>query len=636
VPDRGPCKDSDECQGDSYCQGGRCIPYCQGTSSSNPTCKNNGFKPEDLSAPEERCSWTASPVISTPLVADLQQNGKPEIVFVTWNFTLQGAGDLVVLDGGTCSEVFRKPGPGTLSQLAIADLDADGKLEIAGIDHGAHIVVYDSNGALLATSDQAAKTPNDYLWGGPAIANLDGSNPPEIVYAGMAVRFQGGKLTTVFNMPVAVGAYGQHSAIADVDLDGTPEVIAGNAIFDGKTGADETPAPVKALPPGYPAVAQFDPSTPEPEIVLISSSPSAAGSIRIYHPKTGNVVFGPYAFGVKAGGPPTVADFDGDGKPEVAAAGWEGYALFDPDCAQTPLPASCHSPGIRWLRPTLEHSSGVTGSSVFDFNGDGRAEVVYRDECWMKVYDGLTGKALFASANSSATGTELPIVADVDNDGHADIVVARDDYPNSDPCVAEAELGLPFPGRNKGVAVYRDPKNRWMPSRPIWNQHTYHITNINDDGTVPAKEQNNWETWNNYRQNVQGAVKQDVPATDMTGTVKVVPDPSADCAARWELYAEICNRGTAQAKAGVQGTFYDSDPRAGGKKICTAATTKALDPGQCEQVHCTWKDPPAGYVDIWFAADDDGAKQGREQECYEGNNLAMAAKVKCPGIQSPK
>ena len=65
---------------------------------------------------------------------------------------------------------------------------------------------------------------------------------------------------------------------------------------------------------------------------------------------------------------------------------------------------------------------------------------------------------------------------------------------------------IPFTGNNQGIFVFQDPQNRWMPSRSIWNQHSYHITNINDDGTVPEHEQPNWLSYNNYRQNVQGGM----------------------------------------------------------------------------------------------------------------------------------
>ena len=39
----------------------------------------------------------------------------------------------------------------------------------------------------------------------------------------------------------------------------------------------------------------------------------------------------------------------------------------------------------------------------------------------------------------------------------------------------------------------------WTMSRPMWNQHNYHITNVNDDWSVPANEPNSWEVHNTYR-----------------------------------------------------------------------------------------------------------------------------------------
>ena len=99
-------------------------------------------------------------------------------------------------------------------------------------------------------------------------------------------------------------------------------------------------------------------------------------------------------------------------------------------CANNPKPADCTGtdPGVLWSKQTRDASSGGTGSSVFDFNGDGTAEVVYRDECWLRVYNGKDGKTLFAANITSNTCLELPVIADVDNDGHADIVVTSDSY----------------------------------------------------------------------------------------------------------------------------------------------------------------------------------------------------------------
>ena len=47
---------------------------------------------------------------------------------------------------------------------------------------------------------------------------------------------------------------------------------------------------------------------------------------------TGAIVFGPFPTGGRLGGPPTVADFDGDGAPEVGVADSASYSVFDLEC----------------------------------------------------------------------------------------------------------------------------------------------------------------------------------------------------------------------------------------------------------------------------------------------------------------
>ena len=51
-----------------------------------------------------------------------------------------------------------------------------------------------------------------------------------------------------------------------------------------------------------------------------------------------------------------------------------------------------------------------------------RAEVVYGDECFTRVYDGLTGKVLYSRYRTSCTWYENPVIADVDADFNAEIV----------------------------------------------------------------------------------------------------------------------------------------------------------------------------------------------------------------------
>jgi len=117
-----------------------------------------------------------------------------------------------------------------------------------------------------------------------------------------------------------------------------------------------------------------------------------------------------------SGGPPTVADFDGDGKPEIGVATKKFYNVVEPNDATGALQPL-------WKATNHDLSSSVTGSTVFDFEADGSAEVIYADECFLWVYDGKTGAVRFATQTTSFTATEAPIVADVDGDGKAEIVM---------------------------------------------------------------------------------------------------------------------------------------------------------------------------------------------------------------------
>ena len=64
----------------------------------------------------------------------------------------------------------------------------------------------------------------------------------------------------------------------------------------------------------------------------------------------------------------------------------------------------------------------MTGSTIFDFEGDGTAEAVYADECFVRVYNGKTGEVLFSTYRNSATWWEQPIVADPDNSDRSKII----------------------------------------------------------------------------------------------------------------------------------------------------------------------------------------------------------------------
>ena len=65
----------------------------------------------------------------------------------------------------------------------------------------------------------------------------------------------------------------------------------------------------------------------------------------------------------------------------------------------------------------------VAGSTLFDFDGDGKADVaVFRDGVWF-VKSSLSGDSI---VTGYGTGTDVPVPADYDGDGKTDVAVFRD------------------------------------------------------------------------------------------------------------------------------------------------------------------------------------------------------------------
>lgn len=400
-------------------------------------------------------------VMSTPIVVDVDLDGLPDIVFVTYN-----PGVVRVVKGDGSAVLWSNDTAGVQPQggVAAADLDGDGYVEIVSL-RPSGVAILEHDGTIKTVIDNLAT----HIYGisdVASISDMDHDGVPEII-AGRAILNADGTLRAAggYGMGSAGTNVGSCSFAVDLDLDGVEEVVTGNAAYriDGSTlwytgGAD-----------GYPAAGNFD-ADPEGEVVA-----SGGGQLRfIDHDGTplGSVSI-PGASTSSYGGPPTVADFDGDGEAEIGVASGSRYSVIETDGT------------INWQAITDDSSSGNTGSAVFDFEGDGVAEVVYADQTTLWVFDGLTGAVKLASTDhSNATWLEYPTVADVDADGHAEIVVANTYYG-------------PVP--RTGIAVFGDLDESWQPGRQIWNQHAYFITNINDDGTVPTTAATNWATYNNFR-----------------------------------------------------------------------------------------------------------------------------------------
>ena len=129
--------------------------------------------------------------------------------------------------------------------------------------------------------------------------------------------------------------------------------------------------------------------------------------------------------------------------------------------------------------------SGMTAMTLFDFNQDNIMELVYRDNNHLRVINAsgkshITGNDTICPYNiytrmmAAGTGIEYPVVADVNGDGSAEIIVTGllDDY-------AYYDIGY------GGLHIFGGPQS-WGPARKVWNQYMYHVTNVNEDLTIPT------------------------------------------------------------------------------------------------------------------------------------------------------
>ena len=517
---------------------------------------------------------TSSPVgnvMMTPIVADLDRDGTPEVLVMSAGF------GLTVLDGRTGALEYNKVFVGGAStilytQLAVGNLDADPELEIVVPTlNRLHVVEHD--GTLKWTRSNV----EDAGSGGPAIADLDGDGQPEIVL-GRQVFGADGTLRWTGTGGRGNGAYGPLSLVADLDLDGRPEVVAGNTAYR----ADGTIYWSNGTFDGFDAIGNFD-ADPFPEIVMMS-----AGTVRLLE-HTGAVKWIANTTLLSGGGgPPTVADFDGDGRPEIGIAGLANYVVIDTDGS------------VLWSAPTQDGSSRVTGSTVFDFDGDGSLEVVYRDELHLWVFRGRDGSVLWSRPMTSCTSQENPVVADVDGDGAAEIVVS-----------AETSCFAP----DSGIYAFGDGSGSgWVGARSIWNQHTYHVTNVEDDGRIPTREANSWESFNSYRQQKATSGCALARADLVPSYARAVKEASEVA-----VSIRIGNAGNAAAPAAVPIAFYAGDPAEGGVFLGTATTAGAIAPASFLDV--TLRLPLATEaLPLFVVADDQGGLHGTLPERDEANN----------------
>jgi len=537
--------------------------------------------------------------LSLPVVGDLDGDGKPEVV-VNVTDMMAGPGQLVVLDGDGGAVKWSEPAAqlGYATSPALADLDGDGFGEVITVkEHetsmwlGAGdytILVYDAWGNQVWESEHFLGADFGYATG-PVVSDMDHDGSPEII-AGRVILAADGTTR-------AVGQHGSGSqfsdgalpAVSDLDLDGIEEVITGNTLYgpDGQVLWSDL-----SHDDGYVSVANLDDDAQGEWIVV------ADDSIRV-HDTNGALLWGPMTFQATSTlSIATVADLDVDGRPEIAFAGSNKLYVLN------------HDGTLLWSARVTDET-GATGGSVFDFEGDGYPELVYVDEVEILAFDGATGAKKFeTNDHSSNTMYDYPVIADVDADGQAEILVCHNIYSSI-------------------LSVYGDRDGGWAPAREVWNQHAYSISNINDDLSVPATATPSFLDSNTFHSAV--SITGQGLSTDLEA--EIIEVCTEDCEAGVvPVTVRVLNRGAEEIPAGVPVALY---AELGGVRelVAVASTDEVIPTGWASAAFELRVDPALlqGSEALWLVVDDDGTGTGGLEECSEANNDFVFGGPVCDG-----
>ena len=358
---------------------------------------------------------------------DLDGDGKPEIVISNYyTQTLQ-----FLLNASTpghilMDSVLSVPSGNYILGASIADLNGDGKPEVVVACQGSNLLSVYTNSSTLGHISFSNETTIMAPSGGSPfrvlIADLDGDGKPDLAaantYVGTVSAYlnttpTGGTISFSADVDFMTGNFPEGLALADIDGDGKPDMVIANntdntlsLLRNTSTVGNLSFAPQLTVNSGYAAydvvVADFD-GDGKPDIgvvdqysntVSIHRNISTPGTIAIsanVDYATGNI---PYAI--------TTADFDGDGKPDLATAN-------DADNTFTVLRnTGSNEPAITSFSPT----TGIAGTvvTITGTNLNGVTSVTFGDSA-AASFTYVNSTTVTAVVGTGATGPVSLVVS---------------------------------------------------------------------------------------------------------------------------------------------------------------------------------------------------------------------------------
>jgi hypothetical protein len=514
--------------GANDCQGAAIGVVVRGRGADDelPQCPTQQvFLPQtkwDWSRASAQTAQSSNQVWVTPLVSRLgdtnndghvTRDDMPRVVFISFDRARSPSpltsqenvndpipSELRALDGATGQEVFTVTNPEYAVQSAetpaIADVDGDGRVEIIaqkfillpGVEtlpggpkiNGkfarGFLIAFNFDGSFKWVSDEWTRRAEEIEDGGaPAIGDVDGDGFAEIATGDHLFDHNGRLLWRGDKAKIGSTGHGPTSVLADVD--GVPglELVAGTRVFrsNGTILWERTD-----LEDGHPAVADLDGNGTN-EVVI------RGRELHVLNGRTGASLSTPLQPATRpemgraceAAGPPPEGEDDPCGiiPTNLAILNFDGGNDLEIFSSNQQLLTGYKFAGGAMneiFREDIFDGTGASGPAGFDFEGNGTEEVVYSDESTLRSWQS-PGTKTFEGSRASVTIFEYSTIADIDNDGAAEMLVA-----------SNAPF---FPSPTGGVRAYVNTSVPWANARSIWNQHAYVESIISELG-VPLFE----------------------------------------------------------------------------------------------------------------------------------------------------